>query len=74
MYKKYILCLVLCVLWIFFSSLSVYADTDADDYFARITANSGTISLAHQAAITDFVTAAKAHGYWSKLIDIGPLA
>lgn len=77
MYSKNAFSRLSSLLVIFYSVFFVAyvnADADADDYFARITANSGTISLADQAAITTFVTSAKANGYWNKLIDVGPLA
>ncbi|WP_225154433.1 hypothetical protein, partial [Bradyrhizobium sp. NBAIM08] len=43
-------------------------------YKTRITQNKGSISGNDLAAITSFVTAAKKHHYWDKLIDVGPLA
>lgn len=49
-------------------------DTDAQAYFDRIVAAGSTIDSTHQTAIDTFVKAAKAHGYWSKLIDVSPLA
>ena len=55
------------------SPMRASADVDADDYFTRINATS-SISVSDQAAITNFVVAAKAHGYWDKLVDVGPLA
>lgn len=42
-------------------------DADAQDYFDRVAANSGTLSGTTQGAVNTFVVSAKSHGYWSKL-------
>jgi hypothetical protein len=48
-------------------------DADVQDFFDRVTANSGTLSSGTQTAVATFVAAAKGHGYWSKLSRINLL-
>lgn len=49
-------------------------DADAAAYFTAITSAGSTISSDQQAAVSAFVVAAKAHGYWANLLDCSPLA
>lgn len=45
-------------------------DPDASAFFARVVTNGGTIGTTAKNAVNDFVLAAKANGYWSKLTRI----
>ncbi len=49
-------------------------DTSILDYSTRISQNGGGISSNDLSAISNFVSAAKDHQYWDKLIDVAPLA
>lgn len=42
-------------------------DADVDDWVVRVVAAGGTVPAATKTAAATFVTAAKAHGYWTKL-------
>lgn len=58
--------------WDFYVNVETPAsyDADAQDFFTRVTANSGTLSDATKTAVNTFVLAAKANGYWTKLTRI----
>ena len=47
-------------------------DPSAQDYFTRVLATGATLNTNETAQINTFVVAAKAHGYWSNLIDVNP--
>lgn len=57
----------------FYSKSGSGFDADAQAYFDRINANSGTIDLTAQTAINDFVLGCKADSIWSLLLDVVPL-
>ena len=57
--------------WLTSASVSVPIQAESTAYFDAITAAGGSISAAHKTAVNAFVFAAKAHGYWAKLLDVG---
>jgi len=65
---------------LFLFSVSSYSQTSQDvnsilsNYSLKIIQNGGSISTSDLAAVSRFVTAAKAHLYYDKLIDVGPMA
>ena len=64
-----------CFVFSFSSYAQISQDVNAliNDYSTRIVQNGGSISAVSLSAVTNFVTAAKNHQYWDKLVDIGPL-
>ena len=49
-------------------------DSDLQAYISGVYSNAGTMSSSTQSAMATFISNLKAHGSWSKLIAVGPLA